>query len=106
MIEELLKEVDAEVSKNNWLVVVTALDRLLSRRPKKNKPSRSQKHRRRLLAAYPFCHYCGLGLDMDTSTIDHVMPRSRGGTWHKGNLVLACAMCNRRKGCEMPEIKV
>lgn len=46
------------------------------------------------------CQYCGLN---DRITIDHVMPRSRGGkdTWT--NLVAACVPCNNRKGNRTPE---
>lgn len=33
----------------------------------------------------------------DTMTIDHVTPRSRGGSEHRWNLVLACRSCNDRK---------
>ena len=37
------------------------------------------------------------------ATIDHVMPKSRGGpdTWE--NLVAACTPCNNRKGNRTPE---
>lgn len=46
------------------------------------------------------CQYCG---DRDRLTIDHVMPRSRGGrdTWE--NLVTACVPCNNRKGSRTPD---
>ena len=46
------------------------------------------------------CQYCG---SSDRITIDHVMPRSRGGkdTW--ANLVAACVPCNNRKGNHTPE---
>lgn len=30
--------------------------------------------------------------------VDHVVPRSRGGTDHLGNLQLLCSHCNRVKG--------
>jgi hypothetical protein len=32
---------------------------------------------------------------------DHVIPRSRGGTDHPDNLVLACLWCNSRKGARL-----
>lgn len=48
------------------------------------------------------CQYCGDALPMKEATIDHVMPRSRGGkrTWE--NVVLACHPCNRKKGRNTP----
>jgi 5-methylcytosine-specific restriction endonuclease McrA len=45
------------------------------------------------------CQYCG----KLATTMDHVLPRSRGGrtTWY--NCVAACSECNRRKGNRTPE---
>jgi len=44
------------------------------------------------------CQYCGVVLPASELTLDHVIPRSRGGnsTWE--NLVACCHACNRRKG--------
>lgn len=46
------------------------------------------------------CQYCG---STKSLTIDHIIPRSRGGkdTWE--NLVVACSPCNVRKGDKMLE---
>ncbi len=42
------------------------------------------------------CQYCGRqGSDL---TIDHIIPRSRGGGHSWDNLVSACKSCNHRKG--------
>jgi 5-methylcytosine-specific restriction endonuclease McrA len=42
------------------------------------------------------CQYCGRqGPDL---TIDHVVPRHRGGTHTWENVVTACRSCNHRKG--------
>lgn len=48
------------------------------------------------------CQYCGIKPGTSELTIDHVMPRSRGGlsTWE--NCVLACVQCNRRKAARTP----
>ncbi len=45
------------------------------------------------------CQYCG---SRDRLTLDHVLPKSRGGkdTWE--NLVAACVPCNNRKGNRTP----
>ena len=44
------------------------------------------------------CQYCGNYFKTSELTIDHVMPKSRGGknTWE--NLVAACVPCNQKKG--------
>ena len=49
------------------------------------------------------CQYCGARPGTSELSIDHVVPRARGGrtTWE--NCVLACVRCNRRKGCRAPE---
>jgi len=49
------------------------------------------------------CQYCGIRCGPRDLTLDHVVPRSRGGktTWR--NVVTACVACNRRKGRETPE---
>jgi 5-methylcytosine-specific restriction endonuclease McrA len=51
------------------------------------------------------CQYCGArkpGL-----TVDHVIPRSRGGESVWENIVASCAPCNRRKGNRLPrEVKM
>lgn len=39
------------------------------------------------------CAYCGGGAD----TVDHVLPRSRGGRHEWSNVVAACVRCNHRK---------
>lgn len=46
------------------------------------------------------CLYCG---DKENLTLDHVIPRSRGGqsTWK--NLVTACKTCNSKKGDKTPD---
>jgi 5-methylcytosine-specific restriction endonuclease McrA len=42
------------------------------------------------------CQYCGtIGSHL---TIDHIIPRHRGGSHSWENLVTACPACNRRKG--------
>ena len=46
------------------------------------------------------CQYCGE--ERGSLTVDHVIPRSKGGPtdWH--NIVTCCAPCNRRKGDRLP----
>ena len=44
------------------------------------------------------CQYCGARPPREEMTIDHVVPRSRGGKTIWENVVLACSRCNTRKG--------
>ena len=48
------------------------------------------------------CQYCGRMHPSADLTLDHVLPRSRGGknTWE--NVVAACKPCNHRKGNRTP----
>ncbi len=48
------------------------------------------------------CQYCGVVLGSGELTLDHVLPRSRGGlsTWE--NLVACCHSCNHDKGNRLP----
>ena len=45
------------------------------------------------------CQYCGTRSNL---TVDHVIPRSKGGTSTWENIVASCAPCNRRKGNMLP----
>jgi 5-methylcytosine-specific restriction endonuclease McrA len=49
------------------------------------------------------CQYCGDQPGKAKLTIDHVMPRSRGGETSWKNVIAACGVCNRRKGNRTPE---
>ncbi|QSE97152.1 HNH endonuclease [Fulvivirga lutea] len=46
------------------------------------------------------CQYCGQSKDL---TLDHVIPRSKGGKSVWANLVTACKRCNTKKGDNSPE---
>jgi 5-methylcytosine-specific restriction endonuclease McrA len=49
------------------------------------------------------CQYCGKRFSKCDLTLDHVIPRSRGGCDSWENLALACVRCNIRKGSRTPE---
>jgi len=58
-------------------------------------------HRRKITRRAVFarddwtCQYCGSRSNL---TVDHVIPRSKGGSSDWENIVASCAPCNRRKG--------
>ncbi len=45
------------------------------------------------------CQYCGDHRDL---TVDHVIPRSKGGSSEWENIVACCSSCNRRKADRLP----
>jgi 5-methylcytosine-specific restriction endonuclease McrA len=49
------------------------------------------------------CQYCGVVLETAEYTIDHVLPRARGGSSVWTNLALACVECNKRKSDRTPQ---
>ena len=46
------------------------------------------------------CQYCGTSKDL---TLDHVVPKAKGGSTTWNNLVTACKVCNSKKGDYSPE---
>jgi 5-methylcytosine-specific restriction endonuclease McrA len=62
-------------------------------------------HRRKITRRAVFardnwtCQYCGARSNL---TVDHVIPRSKGGGSSWDNIVASCAPCNRRKGDALP----
>ena len=58
-------------------------------------------HRRKITRRAVFardewtCQYCG---SRGNLTVDHVIPKSKGGSSSWENIVASCAPCNRRKG--------
>ena len=63
-------------------------------------------HRRKITRRAVFardrwtCQYCGH--ERGNLTVDHVIPRSKGGPSNWENIVTCCAPCNRRKGDRLP----
>lgn len=49
------------------------------------------------------CQYCGRNMPTSQLSIDHVMPRSRGGETSWENVVCACVKCNVKKGGRTPQ---
>jgi len=49
------------------------------------------------------CQYCGEKKVADELTLDHILPRSRGGDNSPVNIVTACVPCNDRKSNRTPD---
>ena len=62
-------------------------------------PAPRTQHGRLLLDIGPFCQGCGADYNFDTRVleVDHINPRSQGGTDAYDNLTLLCPPCNKEK---------
>lgn len=49
------------------------------------------------------CQYCGVQPGPEELTMDHILPRSKGGVSSWENTVLACIECNKVKADKTPE---
>ena len=65
--------------------------------------SRSLSRKNILLRDHNTCQYCGRVFPPQDLTLDHIIPRSRGGDSAWENLVTCCRACNNRKGDRSPE---
>jgi len=92
---EVLEVYQAPVSTTSRVYTAPSVIRLiyLIRRPR---PRVKLTRREVFIRDDHTCQYCGIRTS--DLTIDHIVPRSRGGqhTWE--NLVSACRTCNHRKG--------
>lgn len=68
-------------------------------------PRQSVKFNRRNIYARDSsrCQYCGKKFSTNELSLDHVIPRSQGGTSAWENVVCACLQCNIRKGGRTPD---
>jgi len=58
-------------------------------------------HRHRLYGEQEgVCAGCATHFPFRVMDVDHILPRSRGGTDHPDNLQLLCSGCNRSKGAK------
>ena len=88
------------VSKTYKLPKVLILSKYINIPYKENLPSR----RNIFMRDRWRCQYCGKTTrDNAKMTIDHVIPRSRGGDSSWTNLVAACSRCNSRKANNTPK---
>ena len=60
--------------------------------------------RRKIYEHYSYkCAYCGHRFSTSDLNLEHVIPRSRGGTTDWYNVVTSCIPCNLKKGNRLPD---
>lgn len=92
----------AEVHSASAAMKVPSVIRLLSYRHIPQQ-TRALSRKNILLRDRNICQFCGNHFPSSELTLDHVVPRSRGGHSSWENLVACCYGCNNRKGNRTPE---
>lgn len=96
-----------EPAKHDWIktvrfhIVVPRIVRVLTFT---KLPRQDVKFNRRNLFArdHNTCQYCGKRFHTSELSLDHIIPRSKGGQNSWENIVCACLKCNVRKGGRTP----
>jgi 5-methylcytosine-specific restriction endonuclease McrA len=99
---ELKKPLDDWIKTVGFEIQVPRVIRLLNydRLPKQQ----VHLNRRNVLARDEhICQYCGRHYPTNQLSLDHIMPRSRGGATTWENVVCACLKCNIHKGGRTPQ---
>ena len=87
-----------------FVFLVPSVIRLIEYIDVRGRQGRSSTKRSRILMRDRFrCQYCGIRGNGFELTIDHIVPRSRGGRTSPDNLCAACFACNQRKGDRTPD---
>ncbi len=103
---EMVEPADETLHAERLTLRLPAVLRLTSYVRVPREAGRRRTSRRAVLARDDWrCQYCGCRYDGARSerlTVDHVIPRSRGGSSNWDNIVAACATCNRKKADRLP----
>jgi 5-methylcytosine-specific restriction endonuclease McrA len=96
-----------EPTRHDWIKTVRlyiAVPRIIRVLTFAKLPKQDVKFNRRNLFARDnnTCQYCGRRFPTSQLSLDHVIPRSRGGAASWENIVCACLKCNVRKGGRTP----
>jgi hypothetical protein len=70
-----------------------------AKRPSQGKTKRIKK---RLMKKNPVCCYCGIKITPQIASLDHYIPRIKGGGDFDANYRLCCLNCNANKGGSLP----
>ncbi|MBI1275877.1 HNH endonuclease [bacterium] len=99
----VVSEYETEVHSPSVSIKIPSV--VVLRRYVPSNPSRPPMTRHNILLRDKYeCQYCGDIFPPRALTLDHVIPRSRGGISSWENLVAACHPCNTFKGDKLPGI--
>src|ERR1700721_471246 len=85
-----------------FFVVETRKERMHPIKKKRSEPYFLCRRRQVFDAFDAQCFYCAAPLKFISFTIDHIIPKFRGGNEKRPNLAAACLKCNQQKGNREP----
>jgi len=100
---ELVEAAEAELRSENFAIPTPLVIRLVYYVRIPYRVSIPLTRRTVLARDHYTCQYCGKQPPRKELTVDHILPRSRGGHTTWDNVVTACQRCNGRKGSRIPE---
>lgn len=99
---EVLEEYDEVIRSPSVAIRMPAVIRLLAAARRKPRVVRFSRFNVLLRDGF-MCQYCGGRPHTRDLTMDHVVPRARGGATRWTNVVAACRSCNHKKGSRTPD---
>lgn len=99
------KKAHKYVDSINAIRMCFSLPVVVSQNDKDKRSGNSRRKRAKMIKkGMSTCCWCSKPLDIDSSTIEHVIPLDRGGLDNANNRKLACEKCNQDRGNNMPEL--
>jgi 5-methylcytosine-specific restriction endonuclease McrA len=98
---EVLEETDREIRSVSFVIRLPSVVRLLRMIRARRQPLKFSRQNIYLRDNFR-CQYCGVRVSSQELNLDHVIPRSKGGTSVWENVVCSCHRCNRMKGGRTP----
>ena len=74
------------------------------KRPKKKKGGKNGRKRKQMHLIWPHCYWCGKELSIDESTVEHLIPKSEGGSQKSTNIALSCGGYNSGRELLVPRV--
>ena len=99
---EVVEEYDEEIRSVSITIRMPAVVRLFRRVRQRGRAVRFSRFNVLLRDRFT-CQYCGDRVPAKELTLDHVVPRARGGPTRWTNVVAACRPCNHHKSDRTPD---
>jgi 5-methylcytosine-specific restriction endonuclease McrA len=99
---EVIEEYDRDIRSAFLVIKMPAVVRLISFFRRRKHQVKFSRHN--ILARDGWkCQYCGVKVQTQSMTQDHVLPRSQGGRTSWENIVTCCETCNAKKANKTPQ---